>query len=263
MRMTGIVRPILHTKGKSGFILSGQRSALCEHQGSTTCLTTSMPAFAIWNIAPASQTKPKIFAYLPHPFSLLFPMRLLIPALLFLCFTLLSQAMEVVSKNGNIYLKPEKGALIQLTNSGRDSDPCLSHNGKQIAFVRDTPGALIDTGSGEQNATELWLMDVETRKTELLAKGKASDDMKKVLACFNAPCFSLYDKAVYFLSAAWATSSSVHRVTLAAKKVDFITDGNSISVIKQGQHAGSILIDRALLKYDKHGAQFLSVAVCA
>ena len=96
-------------------------------------------------------------------------------------------------------------------------------------------------------------MDIGTRKTKLLAKGRASDDMKKVLACLNSPCFSLDDKAVYFLSAAWATSNSIHRITLATKKVDFITNGNSISVIKQGQHAGSLLIDRALIKYDKQG----------
>ena len=73
-------------------------------------------------------------------------MRLFITTLIFLCTIFLSQAIEVVSKNGKIYLKPANGVLIQLTDSGRDSDPCLSHNAKFVAFVRDTPGVLIKTG---------------------------------------------------------------------------------------------------------------------
>ena len=160
---------------------------------------------------------------------------------------------EVTCEKGDIYLKPAGGPAVRLTESGRDSDPCLSHSGKQVVFVRDTPGVTISTGSGDCNATELLLMDVATRKTEVLAKGKTDDDMKKLLAGMSAPCFSLDDKAVYFNSAAWAVSNSVQKVIVASKEIRFITDGDSIMVVPSGKHAGCLLICRELIKNDKHG----------
>jgi len=160
---------------------------------------------------------------------------------------------EVTSDKGDIYLKPAGGPAVRLTQSGHDSDPCLSHNNWQVVFVRDTPGVTISTGSGDCNATELLLMDVVTGKTEVLAKGKADDDVKKVLAGMSGPCFSPDDKSVYFNSAAWAVSNSVQQVVIATKEIRFITDGNSVLVVPKGKHAGKLLISRALIKTDKHG----------
>ncbi len=159
----------------------------------------------------------------------------------------------VTCKDGNIYLTPAGGEAVRLTDSGRDSDPCLSHDGTHVVFVRDTPGVTVDTGSGGCNATELCLIDVAARKTEVLVKGRADDDMKKVLAAMSAPCFSLDDKTIYFNSAAWAVSNSVQRLEIASKEVRFITDGDSVVVVPKGKHAGSLLISRALIKHDKHG----------
>ena len=159
----------------------------------------------------------------------------------------------VTCKDGNIYLKPAGGEQVRLTDTGRDADPCLSHDGKRVVFVRDTPGVTIDTGAGDCNATELCLMDVAARKTEVLAKGTAGDDVKTVLAAMSNPCFSLDDTYIYFNSAAWAVSNSVQRLEIANKEIRFITDGNSIAVVPKGKHAGSLLISRALIKYDKHG----------
>jgi len=81
-------------------------------------------------------------------------------------------AQTVFAKAGNIYLQDQQGQVVQLTTSGLDSDPTISGNGRLLAFVRDTPKDVVVTAIPDySHATELWLMDVQTRKFERLVRG--------------------------------------------------------------------------------------------
>jgi Tol biopolymer transport system component len=84
----------------------------------------------------------------------------------------------------------------------RDSSPRLSPDGKSIVFVRDTPSLLVSTGAVDVNATELWLVNIETKKAGLLITGRSDPQIEKPLAGFESPRFSPDSLSIYFISAA-------------------------------------------------------------
>ena len=135
----------------------------------------------------------------------------------------------------------------------QERNSAYSSDGRWRVEVRDTPGVQVSTGSGDVAASELWLVDVRTKKAERLLRGRADKDIKKTLAAFSVPCFSLDNRALYFVSAAWATSGSVQRLDLRTRRVQFLVDGDDISVIRRGPDRGALLVERALIKQDKRG----------
>jgi len=175
----------------------------------------------------------------------------LVTALLLVPFHLWAQ--EVFTRDGNVFLRTAQSGVIQMTTSGLDSDPSLSADGKSIVFVRDTPGELVDAAAGRINATELWLMNISTRKADLLIKGKDDPDRKRTLAGFHHPIFSPDNHSVYFISEAWVVSGAIHKILLNTKEVDFLIDGASFGVISVGRYSGYVLVHRNLVKFDKNG----------
>ncbi len=120
-------------------------------------------------------------------------------------------------------------------------------------FVVPTPGKVISTGSGECEATELWILDATTGRKELLVAGRDDDDPKKVIADISDPILSLKQDAIYFETAAWMVSGAIHRVDLKTKKISFVIDGSIVGLIPTGRYAGSLLVERALIKFDANG----------
>src|SRR5947209_15450300 len=101
---------------------------------------------------------------------------------------------------------------MQMTSSGRDTEPVLSPDGKWIVFVRTIPGKRISTGAGDADATELWQIRADGKEPSLLVRSKESEKMETVLAGFSKPQFSTNGQLVYFVSVAWATSGALHVV---------------------------------------------------
>jgi Tol biopolymer transport system component len=168
-----------------------------------------------------------------------------------LCFN--AEANEVFIDKGNVYFKNQTEQTLQLSNSGNDIEANLSSDGQFIAFIRDTPNLKINTGSGEQHGTELWLLNTNNLQSELLVRGKEDAKIENTLAALSTPRFSSNNRFIYFSSAAWATSSSIQKVDVATHLVSFITDGNSLDIIEKGKLAGHLLIQRAIIKFDKNG----------
>jgi Tol biopolymer transport system component len=177
---------------------------------------------------------------------------LLLTSLAFL--TVSAYGQSVHEKSGNIYFTDSAGREIQLTSSGCDSSPSLSPNGRLIVFVRTTPYEKIDAGAGEVDHTELWIMNLGTKKAERLLGSKDAADPKDILVGFAVPQFSNNSKEIYFMSAAWATSSAVHRLDLQTKSEKFISSGNSLKVIRTGKFKGNLRINKH--KYYKEGGSY-------
>ena len=162
-------------------------------------------------------------------------------------------AQEAFVKDRDVMYLDSQNNISQLTISNRDSCPQLSPDGKSVVFVRDTPGRIVATGSGEVDATELWLVYVDTKKAELLLEGKSAPQAKNMLANFDSPQFSQDGRYVYFKSDAWATSDSIQRISVASRKVRFVIDGVNFKMIPHGRYGGFLLVERALIKFDKNG----------
>ncbi|HSI15570.1 MAG TPA: hypothetical protein VK961_26225 [Chthoniobacter sp.] len=154
------------------------------------------------------------------------------------------RAQSVLEENGNIFFTGADGARKQLSDGGRDSAPVLAPDGKQVAFIRGTPGKVIPTGSGDSEATELWMIGIDGSKPTMLLRGRESQDMKQVVAGIAGAEFSPDGKLLYFVCSAWATSGAVHVIDLATHKDRFFTDGSSLEAVPNGDYKGCLLIQK-------------------
>ncbi|MDY7225620.1 TolB family protein [Hyalangium rubrum] len=149
---------------------------------------------------------------------------------------------SVVEEKGNLVLVEPGGKKRKLTSSGQDSQPSLSADGKAVVFVRRGSGAKLESAAGEVEANELWWMDTTGGKPRRLVRSAASDDPKKFLGALQTPQFSPDGKTVFFMSAAWTTSSAVHKVDVATGKEQFVSPGNSLEVIPRGEYQGRLIV---------------------
>ncbi len=155
-----------------------------------------------------------------------------------------SEAQTVFARGGNLFVLGKPGHAKRLMASGRDSDPSMSPDGKRVVFVRGTPGRTIETGAGSVEAKEIWVADSKGGRPVRIVRGEGSQDPRKVLAGFRAPQFSPDGRLIYFLSHAYATSDAVHRVDVNTRKVSFVCDGNTLEVVRKGEHRGHLIVLR-------------------
>jgi dipeptidyl aminopeptidase/acylaminoacyl peptidase len=153
-------------------------------------------------------------------------------------------AQTVVEEKGNIIFTAADGSHKPLTDSGHDSVPVLSPDGKFVAFVRGTPDALVATGSGDVEATELWIVGSDGHKPAMLLRGHTATDMRKVIGGILGAQFSPDGRWLYFISAAWATSGAVHVIDLATRKERFFSDGSGLETVPNGDYKGCLLIQK-------------------
>lgn len=151
---------------------------------------------------------------------------------------------SVVEEKGRIVFVEANGKKLPLTSGAQDSQPSLSLDGKAVVFVRKGSGKKLESAAGEVEANELWWISTAGGKPRQLVKSAGSDDPKKFLGGLQAPQFSPDGKTVFFMSAAWATSSSVHKVDVASGKTSFVTDGNTLEVIPSGEHQGKLIVQK-------------------
>ncbi len=114
-------------------------------------------------------------------------------------------------------------------------------NGR-VAFIRATPGRVVQTALGEEQATELWIASSDGTDARRLVTGRAADSVQRTLAALSSPQFSPDGGRIYFLSDAWVTSDAVHAVDVATGREWFVAPGNSLMIIPRGPLAGCLLV---------------------
>ena len=150
----------------------------------------------------------------------------------------------VSAQHGRLRLTYPRHAPVTVAGIQGASEPCLSPDRRHAAFIKAVPGVTIDTGSGSSGPNQLWVLDTATQKAVCLVKSRSDDDMTRVLAGLSRPEFSADGREVYFQSSAWAVSDAVHAVSLATRRVRFVCDGNSFSVLRRGRYRGMLLVEK-------------------
>lgn len=153
-------------------------------------------------------------------------------------------ALGISVQNGNICISTVAGETKTLTNSGHDSTPVVSPDGKYIVFVRTILGKKISTGSGEADATDLWQIRADGKGPTALVRSKQSDKMENVLAGFSKPQFSSNGKLVYFLSEAWTTSGALHVVDTTNGKEHFVCPAEEFEIVPSGEYRDDLLVQQ-------------------
>ncbi len=160
----------------------------------------------------------------------------------------------VFDTTGNLIISYKDGDRKQVAQSKMDCNPILSPDKSVIAFQRKTM---------KPNKKELcwfwnpqiWMYDIKSEKTELLVDTTGfMPDPKKTLMDLRNLQFSPDGKYLYFCSAAWETSESIHCVNLGTAEEKFITDGNGMQIIPGGKYLGHLIVRKH--RYHPEGGSY-------
>jgi len=154
-------------------------------------------------------------------------------------------------RQGNIYIKNADGKVQVLTNTGKDSHPCLSPDGRTVIFIRSTGKNMSDELLPiEGEANEIWSINIETNEERLLIRGRKANTPANTLSNLKCPRFSPDGKRIYFMSSAWVTSAAIHVMNSDGTEEQFLTDGNSLEVLQEDEY-GDIRCEGYLI-VEKH-----------
>lgn len=148
---------------------------------------------------------------------------------------------ELFEQRGEIFYRGSDGKARQLSAGGHNSGAVQSRDGKLVAYVHIIPWCITDETS---EISELWLTDMAGHAPRRLLQSRAHDDPQKNLTHINTLVFSREGTAIYFLTEAWVTSNAVHKFDLLTQQQSYITDGNDLSVVGEGQYAGYLVVTK-------------------
>ncbi len=152
---------------------------------------------------------------------------------------IIGHAVDVFTKNRDIFVRTKDGRTIQITHKKMDADPILSPNRKLIAFIRETEQKYPSTFEAhdnlgtefeqESNLSQIWLYDIEKQTEKLLVDYKIGEKLKpeEQLVEFDELQISSDGKYLYFLTEAWAISNALHRYRFDTNTVEYFTDAIS------------------------------------
>ena len=83
-------------------------------------------------------------------------------------------AQTVFEKNGNIYLRDAHSNVVQMTTSGRGSEPTLSHDGKHAGYLLVVRGLIKYDRNGESLGRDgyLWLVSPTGRRNREIGQSE-------------------------------------------------------------------------------------------
>jgi hypothetical protein len=156
-----------------------------------------------------------------------------------------------VKEDHGVIVYRQGGRKVRLAGEGRDRMPALSPDGGWVVFVREGIPA---EGHEATIPTALWLHDLKGGGQHRLLGETEDEESEKTQTGFNNPVFSNDGATVYVLGHAWVTSDVVLAVDVASGRAHFVTDGNSVAVIRNGPYRGDLLVSRH--KYRASGGAY-------
>jgi hypothetical protein len=144
--------------------------------------------------------------------------------------------------NGNVFLST-MGKQVQLTTSGKDSDPVLSPNGSLVVFTRsvsDPATSVCNMAVTEKR--EMWVVGSDKKNERKLLSSNNADDPKNALCDFGSKQFTSDGRKVLFETPAWATSDALHEYDLTTNQERYLIPSNGFR----------ILTDCAMREYRDH-----------
>jgi hypothetical protein len=193
-----------------------------------------------------------------------------------------SKVVSTFTENGNVFIKYQNDKAKQVTFSGLDEQPSLSYDLKKIVFLRNIPGKVYinesllndvqlpglvgsDKNGDYVNLGQIFILDLDDMseqkifdsgivKDKYIKNGKKFTDVFDIISFINNSFFSIDNNKIYFKSAAWATSEAVFSVDVNTEQMAFISDGNSLNLIKEGSFTGNLLISKHKYFKDANGS---------
>lgn len=155
----------------------------------------------------------------------------------------------VFSKSGNIYYAETSKNSVQITQSGQDISPVISHDKKFIAFIRESNQVVpkvcenfVDSDSNKPR--QIWVYEVATKTERLLvANNFACDKPEQAIVDAEDLQFSLDSKKLYFLTPAWVTSAALHVINVDGSDEHYVIPANAYEIIAKGEYKNDLIVD--------------------
>jgi hypothetical protein len=123
------------------------------------------------------------------------------------------------------------------------SEAVLTPDGKVAYFIR----SVADPEAAKRfdgEATQICRVSVQTGVIEPVVEPVGSNEPEKNLRGFSNLVLSPDGRTLYFLAFAWATSNAIHALDLATRAVSFVSPGNEILVIRNGEYRGDLVVQK-------------------
>ncbi len=159
-------------------------------------------------------------------------------ALGLLAFPLTAQSVSV--EKGNIVFRDGSGRSVQLTSSGRDSEPNLSWDATLAVFLREIPGT--EDVDGDRKS-EIWIADLQNGALRAVVAETPPMGFQR----FSMPQFSRGNGRLYFSSAYGVTGRAVWIYDLSARRFTYVCYGFGPEVIRKGRYAGYFVAAKSFL----------------
>ena len=154
--------------------------------------------------------------------------------------------LKVIERNGNIYCVDNDGKEISITSAGVDSAPSLSADQKLVTFVRENSKVMSEDVFMMLPSTEIWKAPTDGSEAPCIVvrHDHPLTGESTILRNFGRPVFSNDSSEIYFSISCWATSAALYSVNISDSSTRFVTDGNSLEIVRSGNWADHIITQK-------------------
>lgn len=153
------------------------------------------------------------------------------------------------------------------------SNVIVSKDESKLVFVRDTgdhrPSEYF--GEGVDVYNQLVIKDIKDNSERVLVNSGPMDssNIKNLPESYPidkfiyiaGPKFSPSDDIVYFQVAAWSTSSAIFAIDLKTSVITYITDGDLLEVITNGENTGDLIVNQRHIVSDQGGVEYCNYII--
>ena len=151
---------------------------------------------------------------------------------------------SVTFDKGNLWFTDGAGRKAQLTRSGSVLEYDLSPDSKWVAFRRGV--GRTDVGFTDEltvEASEIWIVQTDGHNARRLIKSEpCSGPHNCDLFNLMAPQFSIDGRTLFFEAQCYATDDCIQSIDLRTGRRAMISGGGGLTVIKEGQYRGNLMI---------------------
>lgn len=156
---------------------------------------------------------------------------------------------NTIAKDKNLYVIKTNGKIVQITNTGKDSEPLISPDKKVVYFIRHIE-KLDEFSNEEANKLAIMQIDLNSLKEEKLTDTIYYEDWNLTSELYEVTGFSLSQdgRYIFFITQKWATSGVLVKLNIQTRQISEISHGDKFELLKKGKYKDHIIVYRSSIK---------------
>jgi len=134
-----------------------------------------------------------------------------------------------------------------------DGEMVISNNNKLGVFLVEGISVIEEFTENKLQYNQIWLYNFDSQEKEVLVKSEKIANLNVInkddfpfdeIYNLQIGDFSNDNKYLYFFSGAWTTSAAIFSINLDTKEIKFISAGNYLEVIKDGEYKDYLILNQ-------------------